>query len=386
MTNGTIAYALTNNIPYAIGTIYGVNWAEFTASAISVLPTTAATSTTTGALQVAGGAGIAGALYNGGNVSLGGGQLDYNLTTAGFWTFASSVTINAALSATVLTLTKGAVGGGAPAASGDGLILQNLTPAASGLQQNSPNIHLAGQGWKTSGGGASQPVDWLITNQPTQGTAAPSATLTFSSQINGGGYATNFTLSPTTAVFNIGTAGAAILDYNVTSANTWTVPPQAAVALAGWLYAGFNTTTYPSAPSAGLAVNWNHSNSGGEVDFWNTYTSATAYNSFYWYQQTAATAATLLAKLGPSGLAIPAATASTSTTTGALTVAGGVGAAGALYAVGVFSTSFSQITGTARCRPRRTSPPGLAQPSYPIFCSGRPMATRHMSPRRGPSR
>jgi fibronectin-binding autotransporter adhesin len=208
MTNGSIAYALTNNIPYVIGTIFGVNWAEFSASALNVLPTTAATSTTTGALQVAGGAGIAGALYNGGNASLGGGQLDYNLTTPGVWTFASNVTINAGLSANVLTLTKNALAGNAPANSGDGLILQNLTPATSGTQQNSPNIHLAGQGWKTSGGGASQQVDWLITNQPAQGTSAPSTTLIFSSQINGGGYTSNFTLSPVNGLFLTGQTAA----------------------------------------------------------------------------------------------------------------------------------------------------------------------------------
>ncbi len=347
LTNGSIAYALTNNIPYAIGTIFGINWAQFTASALNVFPTTAATSTTTGALQVAGGAGIAGALYNGGNVSLGGGQLDYNLTTPSTWTFAANVTINAGMFGNVVTLTKNALAGFAPANSGDGLILQNLTSAASGSQQNSPNIHLAGQGWKTSGGGASQQVDWLITNQPVQGTAAPSPTLIFSSQINGGGYTTNFTLSPTTALFNIGTAGAAnVLDYNVTYANTWTVPFQAAVALSGWLYAGFNTPAYPPAPINGLAVAWNHTAGSGEVDFWNTYTPATAYNSFYWYQQTGVSTATLLAKLGPSGLSIAPSTVSTSTTTGALTVAGGVGVAGAVNAAGVFSTSFSQIVGS----------------------------------------
>ncbi|MBV9968660.1 MAG: hypothetical protein JO228_01650, partial [Xanthobacteraceae bacterium] len=71
MTNGSIAYALTDNIPYAIGSIFGGSWAQFTSTATQVLPTTAATSTTTGALQVAGGTGIAGALYTGGNVSLG---------------------------------------------------------------------------------------------------------------------------------------------------------------------------------------------------------------------------------------------------------------------------------------------------------------------------
>ena len=204
MTNGSIAYALTNNIPYVIGTIFGVNWAQFTASALNVFPTTAATSTTTGALQVAGGAGIAGALYSGGNVSLGGGQLDYNLTTPGCWTFATSVAINATLSANAATLTKNALAGLAPTGSGDALILQNLTAATSGAQQNSPDIHLAGQGWKASGGGASQQVDWLITNQPVQGATAPTTTLIFSSQVNGGGYTTNFTLSPTNGLFLTG--------------------------------------------------------------------------------------------------------------------------------------------------------------------------------------
>ncbi|MBV9971362.1 MAG: hypothetical protein JO228_15375, partial [Xanthobacteraceae bacterium] len=205
MTNGSIAYALSDNIPYVIGSIFGVNWAQFTATATQVLPTTAATSTTTGALQVAGGAGIAGALYTGGNVSLGGGALDYNITTPSTWTFNAGVAFTTALSASFLTLTKSALGGNAPAGSGDALVLQNLTAAANNAQQNSPNIHLIGQGWKTAGG-ASQTVDWLITNQPVQGVSAPSTTLIFSSQINGGGYTTNFTLSPTNGITVTGQA------------------------------------------------------------------------------------------------------------------------------------------------------------------------------------
>jgi hypothetical protein len=81
------------------------------------------------------------------------------------------------------------VGGAAvPNANGDGLRIVNNTAAANNSQQNSPNIHLIGQGWKTNSTPASQTVDWLITNQPVQGAAAPSTQLLFSSQINGGGF------------------------------------------------------------------------------------------------------------------------------------------------------------------------------------------------------
>lgn len=101
---------------------------------------------------------------------------------------------------------------GIGAVSADGLVLQNTTAAAAGAQQYSPRLHFIGQGWKTDATAASQTVDWLIENEPTQGTAAPTSFLAFLSQINGGGYATKASLS-SGGVLNLSTgiqiAGAA---------------------------------------------------------------------------------------------------------------------------------------------------------------------------------
>jgi hypothetical protein len=58
---------------------------------------------------------------------------------------------------------------------------------------------------------------------------------------------------------------------------------------------------YPplSGDNGGLAVGWNFANGPGEVDLWNRNTAATT--SFNWYQQTGASAASLLMSLSPNG-------------------------------------------------------------------------------------
>lgn len=85
----------------------------------------------------------------------------------------------------------------APAAntSADGLILADTTTASSGNQQFSPRLRLTGQGWKTTSTAASQAVDWIVETQPVQGTTNPSSLLAFSSQVNGGGYGLQLSLS-----------------------------------------------------------------------------------------------------------------------------------------------------------------------------------------------
>lgn len=70
----------------------------------------------------------------------------------------------------------------------DGAVLVNSTAATSGNQQYSPRLRLTGQGWKTTATAASQQVDWIIENQPVQGTVSPASDLVFSQQTNGGGY------------------------------------------------------------------------------------------------------------------------------------------------------------------------------------------------------
>ena len=74
-------------------------------------------------------------------------------------------------------------------------MLNNASAAAAGAQQYSPRLRLTGQGWKTDATAASQTVDWMAENRPVQGSANPSSTLAFASQINAGGYADVMTLT-----------------------------------------------------------------------------------------------------------------------------------------------------------------------------------------------
>jgi hypothetical protein len=76
-----------------------------------------------------------------------------------------------------------------------GLILADSTAATSGNQQFSPHIRLTGQGWKTTATAASQETDWIVENQPVQGSTAPTSNLVMSSQIAGGGYNAELTLT-----------------------------------------------------------------------------------------------------------------------------------------------------------------------------------------------
>lgn len=70
----------------------------------------------------------------------------------------------------------------------DGYVLTNPTAASSGNQQFSPRLRLTGQGWKTNATAASQEVDWIIENQPQQGTTTPTSWLVFSYNLNNAGY------------------------------------------------------------------------------------------------------------------------------------------------------------------------------------------------------
>lgn len=74
------------------------------------------------------------------------------------------------------------------AVSTDGFVIQNATVASAGVQQWSPRLHFIGQGWKTNATAASQTVDWIAEVVPVQGAANPTSYLSFSSQINAGGY------------------------------------------------------------------------------------------------------------------------------------------------------------------------------------------------------
>lgn len=74
------------------------------------------------------------------------------------------------------------------ATSTDGLALATTTAATVGAQKYSPRIRWTGSGWKTNATAAAQAVDGAVELIPVQGAAAPTAKLSFSFQINGGGY------------------------------------------------------------------------------------------------------------------------------------------------------------------------------------------------------
>jgi hypothetical protein len=216
----------------------------------------------------------------------------------------------------VATVTHSALGGNSPNASGDGLVLQNLTAAAAGAQQDAPNLHLIGQGWKTAGSGASQTVDWVITNVPAQGTNNPSTALNFSSQVNGAGYTILASL----------TSGGTTTFYGTTGAAALIIAPQASSQQAIIDYC------------QGASIYWQM---GKNFD-----------NSFFYYDAVRGANViqipsngdmTLMPVSGKvitgGNLAVSGTTASSSTSTGALAVAGGIGVAGTSYIAGMIATA-----------------------------------------------
>jgi hypothetical protein len=105
------------------------------------------------------------------------------------------------------TLTRTSVG----VTSADGWTLQNTTAAAAGAQQYSPRLRLTGQGWKTASTAASQTVDWIAENQPTQGSANPTTTLVFSSQVNAAGYVQRAAFDSSGKIFGADTNSAILM-------------------------------------------------------------------------------------------------------------------------------------------------------------------------------
>ena len=88
---------------------------------------------------------------------------------------------------------------GIAATSTDGLILQNTTAAAAGVQQWSPRTHWSGRGWKTNATAASQTVDFIAEVIPVQAAVNPDVTWRLSSQTNGLGYVSLFEIQSATA-------------------------------------------------------------------------------------------------------------------------------------------------------------------------------------------
>ena len=141
------------------------------------------------------------------SLALGGATIGSNaLAVTGTVAFSSTLSIGGALTG-VTTLAQSAahtITESIGATSTDGLVLTNTTAASVGAQQWSPRIRLTGQGWKTASTAASQEVDWIIENQPQQGTAAGSQ-LVFSSAVpafNSGAYVNQLTLYSSSASGN----------------------------------------------------------------------------------------------------------------------------------------------------------------------------------------
>jgi hypothetical protein len=130
-------------------------------------------------------------------------------------------------------------------ASVDGLTLVDSTAATSGNQQFSPRLRLTGQGWKTTATAASEPVDWIIENQPVQGTTDPTSALVLSAQINGSGYTAAAFSFDSKNVFHFNTTGS--ISNNYVSFGGTTFSP-------GGIGAGIY---YPSANTLGFAANGN---------------------------------------------------------------------------------------------------------------------------------
>jgi hypothetical protein len=80
------------------------------------------------------------------------------------------------------------------ATSTDGYVLSNPTTATVGAQKWSPRLRLTGSGWKTASTAAGQTVDWVIENQPVQGSTNPTTNLVISDQVNAAGYNAALTL------------------------------------------------------------------------------------------------------------------------------------------------------------------------------------------------
>ena len=156
-----------------------------------------------------------------GGAGVGNGVLSLGGNSSGGWNLTANATATLA-TATGSLATSGSItdsNNGIATTSTDGMVLQNTTAAAAGVQQYSPRLHFIAQGWKTNATAASQTVDWIIENEPSQGTAAPSSFLAFLSQINAGGYTAQLSISSGGAL-NVTTSVQSPLHFGGTAAGS----------------------------------------------------------------------------------------------------------------------------------------------------------------------
>ena len=308
------------------------NGTTFTANNIIVPGTTNAVSTTTGALQVAGGVGIGGSLYIGGivtatNFFIGG----YAVSTS---TAFSGGTVANAINITNTSPTSSSSTGALTVAGGVGIgggLFVKGSISADTITVNGFSVSTASSLTVQSGGVSQGTVSTINFSTGLSAIASSNiATVTL----------TTSTLM-TTAVNLAGNgAGNGALVYQ-SSLNTTAFLGQGS---AGWLLVSGGAGSIPAFTSTGSiyvngAVNANNIASGVKDQIpYQSAAGTTAFGSGLTFNGTTFTATNII---------VPGTTNSTSTNTGALQVAGGVGIGGALYVGGVITATNIYVNGYA---------------------------------------
>lgn len=273
--------------------ISNTNKIQVTTNNINIVPTTDSTSSSTGALTVAGGVGIGGSLYVASATAISGvtinngiitGNLTGTATTAGFATTAS--TANAWTTPRVLTLGGDLTGNVTWSGSGDTTL--NATIAANSVAlgtdttgQYASTLSISGSGITATAAIVDDGTAYTIYSSATSNNTASSIVLR-----DGSG---NFTAGTITA--NLAGTATTAQNLNVNTGNNNIYNP---------------VLFSPQGTGSGVAV---------------------SSSSSFSFNPTANI-------LNLSGLAITSSTASTNSTTGALVVTGGVGIGGSLYVNG----------------------------------------------------
>jgi hypothetical protein len=128
---------------------------------------------------------------------------------------------------------------GTTQATSSGILLENTTAAASGLQQISPALEFKGRGWKTTATAASQTVAFRQYVLPEQNITNPTGALVFQSDVNGAGYNTRMAIT-TAGNVGIGTISPSALLSVTTIANSGTLLSLGANSQQGLFRVGYN--------------------------------------------------------------------------------------------------------------------------------------------------
>jgi hypothetical protein len=89
------------------------------------------------------------------------------------------------------------------------VVLATTATATAGNQKYSPRLRLRGSGWKTDATAAAQAADWIIENQPVQGSASPTGKMMFSFSANDGAYTNKMYLDSSNGKLQLSNSGAA---------------------------------------------------------------------------------------------------------------------------------------------------------------------------------